>query len=251
MLAQASIAPVTENPPETWEKMPEPDISDVVIEDDTPVDSWISEKQQRLLTTSLYSSLPQDEPFVALANVGLFYAEKYPPLVPDVMVSFGVKVPEDWTLKKNRSYFTWNMGKTPDIAIEIVSNKVGNELSSKLIDYARARVGYYVVFDPLKCLGNNLLYVYQLQASEYQLQDNYFLEQFDLGLTLWQGNFENQEFNWLRWCDRQGNLILTGDERAQQEHQRAQQEHQRAQQEHQRAEFLAKLLREHGINPDQ
>mgnify|MGYP003328842205 FL=1 len=141
MLAQASIAPVTENPPETWEKMPEPDISDVVIEDDTPVDSWISEKQQRLLTTSLYSSLPQDEPFVALANVGLFYAEKYPPLVPDVMVSFGVKVPEDWTLKKNRSYFTWNMGKTPDIAIEIVSNKVGNELSSKLIDYARAKIG--------------------------------------------------------------------------------------------------------------
>jgi hypothetical protein len=32
-----------------------PDISDLVIEDDTPVHNLISEKQQRLLTEPLYS----------------------------------------------------------------------------------------------------------------------------------------------------------------------------------------------------
>ena len=33
-----------------------PDISNLVIEDDTPVDNLISEKQQRLLTEPLYSA---------------------------------------------------------------------------------------------------------------------------------------------------------------------------------------------------
>jgi hypothetical protein len=32
-----------------------PDISNLVLEDDTPLDSFINEKQQRLLTTVLYS----------------------------------------------------------------------------------------------------------------------------------------------------------------------------------------------------
>jgi hypothetical protein len=39
---------------EDWEsELVIPDISNLVIEDDTPVDSLISEKQQRLLVTSL------------------------------------------------------------------------------------------------------------------------------------------------------------------------------------------------------
>ncbi|HSX77853.1 MAG TPA: Uma2 family endonuclease, partial [Candidatus Saccharimonadia bacterium] len=81
----------------------------------------------------------------------------------------------------------------------------------------------------------------------------------------WQGKFEDREDIWLRWCDREGQMLLTGAERAEQEHQRAEQEHQRAEQEHQRAEQervmrqqaqeqaerLAARLRELGIEPDQ
>ena len=47
----------------------------------------------------------------------------------------------------------------------------------------------------------------------------------------------------VRWCDRQGVLILTGEERAEQERQRAEQEHQRA-------ERLAAQLRALGIEPN-
>ena len=38
----------------------------------------------------------------------------------------------------------------------------------------------------------------------------------DLGLTLilWQGVFEDKEDTWLRWCDAEGRLIPTGEERA-------------------------------------
>lgn len=227
-----------------WELMPEPNIDELIIEDDQPVDNLISEKQQRLLTSSAYSSFNLEIPFLVTANVGLFYANKKPPLVPDVMLSLRVKCPEDWSQKKNRSYFTWNFGKAPEVAIEIVSNQVGNELGSKLNNYLDAGVGYYVVFDPLKCLGENILQVYRRKILSYQLQDNYWLEEVNLGLTLWSGEFEGQFYDqWLRWCDQSGNVLLTGDEKFELEKQRAEAEKQRA-------DRLAQLLREQGIDPD-
>ena len=222
---------------EEWVEAPAPDISNLVTEDDTPVDNLISEKQQRFLTTCLYSSLSRDVPFLATANVGLFYAIKQPPLVPDVLLSLEVSVPEDWSQKQNRSYFVWQFGKPPEVAIEIVSNTVGNELGSKLKDYARAGVAYYVVFDPLQFLEGSVLRVHELWGNRYRLLDDYWMEQIELRLTLWEGTFEGKQFTWLRWCDRNGNLLLTGDERA---------EH-----EYQRAERLTELLRARGIEPDE
>lgn len=76
-----------------------PDLNDIIIEDETPADNLILEKQQRLLVHSLYSSLNRETLFLATANVGLFYAINQPLLVPDVMVSFDVAVPEDWSQK--------------------------------------------------------------------------------------------------------------------------------------------------------
>jgi Uma2 family endonuclease len=44
-----------------------------------------------------------------------------------------------------------DFGKAPEVAVEIVSNKVGHELTSKLRDYARIGVDYYVVYAPGYC----------------------------------------------------------------------------------------------------
>jgi hypothetical protein len=33
-------------------------------------------------------------------------------------------------------------------------------------------------------------------------------------LGIWQGRYKNVELPWLRWWDREGNLLLTGEERA-------------------------------------
>ncbi|MFO5493020.1 MAG: Uma2 family endonuclease, partial [Cuspidothrix sp.] len=33
-------------------------------------------------------------------------------------------------------------------------------------------------------------------------------------LGLWQGEYQNMDLPWLRWWDLQGNLLLTGEERA-------------------------------------
>jgi hypothetical protein len=39
-------------------------------------------------------------------------------------------------------------------------------------------------------------------------------------LGIWQGLYQNAELPWLRWWDAQGNLLLTGEERAEVERQK-------------------------------
>jgi len=61
--------------------------------------------------------------FVAAANVGIFSAIDQPPIVPDVFLTLDVQIADAWWEKKNRSYFIWEFGKPPEVAIEIVSNR--------------------------------------------------------------------------------------------------------------------------------
>jgi hypothetical protein len=188
--------------------------------------------------------------FIAAANVGVFYSPKLDPVVPDAFVSLNVQMPTDWSQKQNRSYFVWEFGKIPEVAIEVVSNRKGKELGAKKDDYNRIGVAYYAVFDPLKQIqepeqmNGSLLRVYVLTAGKYvELKEPFWLETVGLGLTLWSGTFEDQPGLWLRWCDYQGQVIPTGVESSVLERQRAESAQQRANR-------LADRLREMGIDPD-
>lgn len=99
--------------------VPEPDLSQVVTEDNTPVHNLFSAKQQRLLVESLYTSWQPQRPFVADANVGIFSAVSQPAIVPDMFVSLDVEIAEDWFAKKHRSYFIWEFGKAPEVVVEL------------------------------------------------------------------------------------------------------------------------------------
>ena len=193
---------------------PKPDVSHLITEDDTPVDNFASAKQQRLLTNILYDAR-KDKVFVADANVGIYYNIGQPPIVPDFFLSLDVTTPPNLWEKNHRCYFVWEFGKTPEIAIEIVSNKVGGELKEKLKIYEKMRVIYYVVYDPQKYLSEQVLRIFKLTGINYQETSDTCLEGVNLGLTLWEGEFENYQGIWLRWCDENGNLLLTGDESAQ------------------------------------
>jgi Uma2 family endonuclease len=240
--------------------LPTIDYEKIITEDDAPVDNLFSERQMNLLKDSLYVSWagPGDgRPFVAMANVGLFFAEGASPLVPDVLVSLDVELPDDPFPTPNRSYFIWRYGKPPDIVVEIVSNQKGKELGDKLLDYARLGIAYYVVYDPDQWISEQPLRIFGRQQRTFVEQSEHWLTDVELGVTLWSGSFQGMEGVWLRWCDQAGNLLLTGEERAQQEHQRAEQErlraeqeYQRAEQEHLRAERLAAQLRALGIEPE-
>ena len=249
------------------------DISHLVIEDDTPVDNFQSAQQQRLLVEPLYSSRALPMPFVADANVGLFYKLKGDPIVPDVLLSLGIQRPEDFSPRQNRSYFVWEFGKVPEVCIEIVSNQEGDELTlsqksrkkgktiSKKEIYAQIGVRYYAVFDPLQQIQGRdemdgaLLRVWSIAPEGYTeltppegisaLSQSVWLNAVGIGLTLWQGQFEEEVTRlWLRWCDRNGQVIPTGAEGQEIERQGRQAEQGRA-------ERLAARLRSLGINPDE
>ncbi len=212
-----------------------PDANQLVTEDDTPVDNFGSEKQQRLLAGSLYSSW-QGRTFLSAANIGIFNTASEPAIVPDVFLSLDVQVPENWWEKQNRSYILWQFGKPPEVVIEIVSNRVGDELGNKMRRYEQMRVSYYIVFDPSRQLGEATLRIFELRGIRYAEMTETWLEQVGLGVTLWEGVFEGKREVWLRWCDQSGNLLLTGDERAVQAEERAQ--------------LLAERLKALGIDPD-
>ena len=226
----------------------EREMENLVTEDDQPVDNILSEKQQRLLTEPLYGSWSGSDQegtpgycrFMALANVGLFYALRQPPLVPDMMLALDVPgLGPDLSQKVNRSYFIWVQdGKPPTVVVEVVSNREGGEDSLKLRKYAEIGVRYYVIFDPWRLLSERTLRTYQIAGAGqgYIEQIGGILDAVGLGLSLWQGEYEGAEALWLRWTDRNGRLIPTGAEQAEQESQRAEQESQRAEQESQRAE---------------
>jgi Uma2 family endonuclease len=130
------------------------------------------------------------------------------------------------------------------------------------------QIPYYVVFSRY----TDQLRVFKLNGAHYQELEVHdgrvWMSELDLGLGLWQGEFQGINRLWLRWYDAQGNWILTEAEqqrqqaeqerqRAEQERQRAEQERQRAEQERQRAEAtqarldaLMERLRESGIDPD-
>lgn len=234
-----------------------PDISQLVTEDDNPVANIPSAKQQRLLVEPLYSARKIEQPFFVDANIGVFTTTREPPVVPDMLLSLDVEVAEDWWAKEHRSYFIWEFGKPPDVVVEIVSNKVGNETGKKMRDYARMRVSYYVIYDPQMLVQEQILQLYELVVGEYLPRPDHLLPRINLELTLWEGEFEGKQDQWLRWCELDGELIPTGAElaeqeriRAEQERNRAEQAHVRAEQEHARAERLAEKLKALGIDPE-
>ncbi|MDQ3250535.1 MAG: Uma2 family endonuclease, partial [Chloroflexota bacterium] len=182
--------------------------------------------------------------FIVAADVGLFSAPTSPPIVPDFFLSLGVRVPEDRRPKRNRSYFIWEVGKPPEVVIEIVSNQEGQEAGTKLVKYAELGILYYAIFDPLYELSQATLRLFRLQDDHYVETSELWMPEVELGLTVWQGRHRDSTGPWLRWCDRNGNVIPTGAEGLQAERQRAEQERQRA-------DRLAARLRQLGLEEDQ
>ena len=273
------------------------EIEALITEDDTPVDNFPSEKFQRLLIEVLYSTWAglrglMSQPFIAASDVALQDEPGFPPIVPDVFLSVDVEVAEDWWAKENRSYCFWKFGKPPEVVMEIVSNQKGQEDTRKLKRYAEMEILYYVIYDPRNHLRHGVLRLYRLRYLQKSLSyeliacykdqnkgqnetfnpEEFWLNELGLGLTLWKGSYEQRSGIWLRWCDRSGEILLTGAERAEQEAkralnearkalaanyradqeaQRAEEQTQRAQLEAQRAKQLEDYLRSLGIDPTQ
>ncbi|MGL5062058.1 MAG: Uma2 family endonuclease [Microcoleus sp.] len=130
------------------------------------------------------------------------------------------------------------------------------------------RIPYYVVFSRY----TNRMRAFKLEGGRYQeleiINSRVWMEEINLGLGLWEGEYFGVTRLWLRWYDAGENWILTPEEqaleiaiqenaRAEEQRQRAEQERERAEQERERAqiaesqlESLMQRLRDSGIDPD-
>ena len=81
------------------------------------------------------------------------------------------------------------------------------------------RIPYYGIY----LITSGQLELYHLIDTTYQRmtpneRGHYSIAPMQVELGVWQGVYQNQpEQPWLRWWDLQGNLLLTGQEAAQQE----------------------------------
>jgi Uma2 family endonuclease len=208
-------------PPEELEIPPEllPRVDHLITKNRYPVDNIFSAKQQRLLVEPLYSSWgggAAQRTFIADAKVALFASDNRPPMVPDMFLSMDVSLPAEIHLKQHQAYYFWMFPKAPELVIEIVSDLQQDVLDKKLYEYLRMRIIYYVLFDPEKPPDAGQVRLFVMEPMKYREREELRFPPVGLGLTLWQGEYETLDAVWLRWCDMDGNLIPTGDERARQ-----------------------------------
>lgn len=171
-----------------------------------------------------------------------------------------VYVPSVLEAGKERKSYTPNLeGDNPSVVMEFLSETDGGEYSvkrtyppGKWFFYEQIlQVPTYIIFDQ----ETGLLEVYKLEAGRYELElpnaeGRHWIADMGLFLGVWRGEKEERTGYWLRWWDEEGNLLLWGVERLEQERLRAEQEHLRAEQERLRADKLAQYLRSQGIDPD-
>ncbi|MCM1982904.1 Uma2 family endonuclease [Lyngbya confervoides] len=246
-----------------------PDHTQLPESDGTFVKNFQEHPQSLLLTDSIRPVLDRLHPdgqYVIGQDCGIYWRLVDPPErgaeAPDWF--YVPNVPPLLNGKRRRSYVLWQEIVAPLIALEFVSGDGSEEhdttsplaedglKAGKFWVYEQAiRVPFYGIYN----VDQASVEIYELVANQYQRcmpneRGHFPIPPLGLELGIWQGSYLNQTLPWLRWWDSQGDLLLSGDERAEQEKQRAEQEKQRAEQEKQRADRLAERLRSLGVDPD-
>jgi hypothetical protein len=224
----------------TWEKLPD----DFVLPDD-PVENILQPKLAAGLTDAWGANGRIQSEMLIASNFGLVATVNGQTIVkaPDWVYVPKVKPISPGIIRS--SYTPHSEGNPVEIVMEFLSaTDCGEYDKSDVYPYGKfyfyeqiLKVPTCVIFDPF----SGQLEVYQLKNDLYVLQQpsaegRYWIAQVELFLGSWYGEWFGTEVYWLRWWDREGNLLLWSSEQAEQERSRAEQERSRAEQERSRAE---------------
>jgi Uma2 family endonuclease len=199
--------------------------------------------QSILLTDSLETTLQTLHPdgqYAIGQDCGIYWRETDPP-------ERGAEAP-DWFYVPNvpplldgeirRSYVLWREYIVPTIAIELASGDGSQERDntplSRLPEGNTQKPGKFWVYEQIIRMPYYAIYtiktsqleVYNWVNTRYRRlspneRGHYPIEPMGIELGVWEGSYQNQTQRWLRWWDSEGNLLLTGSERAALERQRA------------------------------
>jgi Uma2 family endonuclease len=200
-------APATVSGVLEWETDELPTEDELGVEDDKPVESTQHRDQSNLMMHLLKRVLGHREDACIVGDLAVHYQHRHPPVVPDVMVVFGVEK------RHRKAYLMWNEGKGPDWVLELLSESSAEKdrETNDGIYEQHVRVPEYVWFnpeDPKELRG------FRLVGDEYEETAP------DEHGRLWSkvlGHYLGVHEDWLRLYDSEGKLVLTGDEEAQQE----------------------------------
>ena len=239
-----------------------PDHTQLPESDGTFVKNFQEHPQSILLTDSIKPILQKRHPdgqYCIGQDSGIYWRLTDPPLE-------GAKAP-DWFYvgnvppllngKTRRSYVLWQEYIAPLIVLEFVSGNGEEERDKtpwqgKFWIYEQViRPPFYGIYEVSKASVE----VYELIGGKYELltpgdRGHYAITPLGVELGIWQGEYQSMELPWLRWWDLQGNLLLTGEERAEVESQRAELESQRAELESQRAELESRRAEQESQRAD-
>lgn len=244
-----------------WETPSPP--TDLIFDDGEPLETNRHRIAMNVLIDSALTALAERADFFTGGNMFVYYSRSQAMnrdfRGPDFFVALDVD-----GSRERQGWVVWEEGgRYPDVIVELMSSstaKVDKGVKKELYERTFHTADYYVC-DPfnLKSLEGWHLNAFQRYEPLVPNQHGWlWCDTLGIWLGAWSGSIRREPpsgtCQWLRFYDRQGNLVLLPDEaerqRAEQEQQRAEQEWQRAEQERQRAERLAARLQELGEDPN-
>ena len=215
--------------------------------------------QPQLLSRTLRLTGYSRENCFTASDLNLYYDVNHPLWYkrPDWFLT--VDVPRLYDGQElRRSYVIWQEGKHPYVVVEFLSPGTEVEDLGRFYDEASKvpesesvgltqaierelavrekppgkfevyeqylRVPHYIVYSRY----TRQLRYFKLDGGRYQEQGIaqktplIWLADLELGLGIWQGEFEDASAHWLRWCDREGNWLLSDTEQERQAKEQAQ-----------------------------
>ncbi|MFM7365376.1 MAG: Uma2 family endonuclease [Cuspidothrix sp.] len=240
-----------------------PDHTQLPDSDGTFVKNFQELPQSIILTTSLEPVLQTIHPdgrYCIGQDSGIYWRITEPPIK-------GAEAP-DWFYvpdvdpllagEYRRSYVMWKEIVAPLIAIEFVSGDGSEERDTTSLHDVDEQTGepkkpgkFWVYERAIRIPFYGIYEVKKASVEVYHLVDGKYEQMFanerghypipSIGVEL--GIQQDTEIPWLRWWTQDGEMLLTGNERADQERQRADQERQQK-------EKLEAYLKSMGVNPD-
>jgi Uma2 family endonuclease len=223
---------------------PFPEHTQLPESDGTFVKNFQEHPQSILLTDSIGPVLERIHPdgqYAIGQDCGIYWRATQPPEkgaeAPDWF--YVPNVPPNLDGEIRRFYVLWREYISPSIALEFVLGTGEEERDrtplNRSADAPRQKPGKFWVYEKILKIpyygiyeiktGNlevyNLSNGYDYQKLEPNERGHYPISRLGIELGLWQGSYQNQTQLWLRWWDEEGNLLLTGAERAEIAQQRA------------------------------
>ena len=231
-------------------------------EDGLPVENANEQNQNAVLTSSLRPLLQARHPdgnYFIGQDVGIYYHFTEPPLegcrAPDWYYVPGVPPFLNGLIR--HSYVLWRELRPPLLLIEQVSRTGAEERdrtpnTGKFWIYENVvQARYYLIFDPWR----DTLEGYVLRHGQYApLRPNnrgrLAIPPLKIEAGLWRGELGFLDGMWLRFFTAAGDLLLTGEEMAEQERERAEEQRLRAEAATAENQRLRQQLRALGFDPD-